>query len=69
MFDQLIRELRGLQGTTQIPVTLEIDDHGYLDRQCPAAECRDVFKILYEDWVAIVSDEVVYCPRNRAGKP
>ena len=65
MFDQLIRELRGLQGTTQIPVTLEIDDHGYLDRQCPAAECRDVFKILYEDWVAIVSDEVVYCPRCR----
>ena len=49
----------------QIPVNFEIDDNGYLDRQCPSAECGGHFKILYEDWVAIVSDEVVYCPRCR----
>ena len=65
MFDHVIRELRGLQGTVQIPVNFEIDDNGYLDRQCPSAECGGHFKILYEDWVAIVSDEVVYCPRCR----
>ena len=65
MFDHVIRELRGLQGTVQIPVNFEIDDNGYLDRQCPSAECGGHFKILYEDWVVIVSDEVVYCPRCR----
>ena len=65
MFDQLIRELRDLQGTVQIPIELEIDDQGYLDRQCPSIECGNQFKILLEDWVAVVSDEVVYCPRCR----
>ena len=63
MFDQLIRELLDLQGTVQIPIELEIDDQGYLDRQCPSIECGNQFKILLDDWVAVVSDEVVYCPR------
>ena len=65
MFDHVIRELQGLQGSVQIPVDFEIDDRGYLDRQCPSAECGDHFKILYEDWATIVSDDVVYCPRCR----
>ena len=42
MFDHVIRELRGLQGTVQIPVNFEIDDNGYLDRQCPSAECGGI---------------------------
>ena len=66
MFDHVIRELQGLQGSVQIPVNFEIDDRGYLDRQSPSAECGDHFKILYEDWATIVSDDVVYCPSTQS---
>ena len=63
MFEDLIRELRNMGGVTQIRVQLEIDDKGYFDRHCPAAACGSSFKVAFEDWENIVSDESVFCPR------
>ncbi len=34
MFDKLLRDLKKLQQGVSIPITLPLDDDGYLDRQC-----------------------------------
>ena len=62
MFEEILRELRGLENGVEIPITLEIDDQGYLDRDCPSEDCGATFKVLFKDWREIVTDEVVYCP-------
>lgn len=61
MFDHLQRELRRLERGVSVPVSLPLDDQGYLDRQCPSDECRGQFKVLFEDWREKVSDNVVFC--------
>ena len=53
MFDHLLRELRNMQGISEISIELEIDDKGYLDRACPSKECGASFKVYYEDWKAV----------------
>ena len=63
MFDHLLRELRNMQGISEISIELEIDDKGYFDRACPSKECGASFKVYYEDWKAVDPDEAVYCPR------
>lgn len=45
-----------------IPITLNSDEKGYFDRQCPNKKCEFVFKVFIEDWKENVSDEHVYCP-------
>lgn len=45
-----------------IPVTLNSDEKGYFDRECPNEECLYTFKILMKDWKEKVSDEEVHCP-------
>lgn len=65
MFDDVLRELRRLEGGVKVQVNLEIDDNGYLDRLCPSEECDTHFKVMFEDWRNIVRDEVVYCPLCR----
>lgn len=45
-----------------IPISINADEKGYYDRQCPNNDCEFVFKIKAEDWKEKVSDEVVYCP-------
>jgi hypothetical protein len=61
MFKELIRELKRLQGTHQIPISVPTDAEGYLDRQCPSSECRFEFKIHEADWKEKVSDQEVFC--------
>ena len=65
MFDDAMRELRRMERGVQIPIDLETDDNGYLDRLCPSDGCGTHFKIMFEDWRDIVRDEVVYCPLCR----
>lgn len=48
-----------------MPVELELDDNGYLDRACPSVECRANFKVHFEDWRDVVRDEEVFCPLCR----
>ena len=63
MFDHLYRELSDMQGTMQLAIQIEIDERGYLDRSCPSSDCSAAFKIRFDDWETIVSDDSVYCPR------
>lgn len=62
MFDDVIRRLQSLEGGVSIPIQLELDEAGFLDRKCHNAECGADFKVLFEDWRDKVADEVVYCP-------
>jgi hypothetical protein len=64
MFDHLIRALQGLEGTHEISVPMEIeaDPNGFIDRECPNQECLFPFKVHEEDWKNIVRDEEVFCP-------
>lgn len=62
MFDELIRELRHLEGTHQVSVTISSDTERYLDRECPSSECLSQFKVHEDDWRDKVHDEEVFCP-------
>ena len=62
MFDDVIRDLNHLEHGVQISIEIPIDDEGYLDRQCPHAECRQEFKVLMVDWKEKVPDKKAYCP-------
>lgn len=65
MFDDVIRKLRQLERGVQVPIKLELDDNGYLDRACPFDECGTHFKVQFDDWRDIVRDEEVFCPLCR----
>jgi hypothetical protein len=62
VFDELMRELRRLEGSHKIPVSIPSDADGYFDRECPSAECQFEFKVHEEDWRDKVRDEEVFCP-------
>lgn len=65
MFNKVQRELKTLERGVRIPITLPLDDEGYLDRICPAVSCQAEFKVLFQDWREKVRDEQVYCPTCR----
>ncbi|MFC1905216.1 hypothetical protein ACFLXL_00210 [Chloroflexota bacterium] len=69
MFDKTLRELRRLKDGVRVSVNLPLDEKNYLDRRCPAEVCAAYFKVLFEDWLNLVRDEIVYCPicRYKAG--
>lgn len=69
MFDKLLRDLKRLEQGVSIPITLPLDDDGYLDRQCSAEDCQKVFKVLFEDWRDKVRDEQVFCSICRFEAP
>ena len=62
MFDELIRELRRLEGGCRVHVSVSSDSDGYIDRECPSAECLFKFKVHEDDWRVKVRDEEVFCP-------
>lgn len=61
MFDELMREVRRLDGN-RISVTMPADLDGYFDRECPSGECRFQFKVHQDDWAGKVRAEEVFCP-------
>lgn len=61
MFERLIRELRNLEGTQSVPVSIPSDADGYSDRECPSTECLSQFKVHEDDWREKVSDDKVFC--------
>ncbi len=63
MFAQLIRELNRMQGPIQLTTSVEIDDKGYLDRSCPSDECGERFKVAFEEWQSLVTEQSMWCPR------
>lgn len=65
MFDDVRRKLRKLERGMRVPIQLELDENGYLDRVCSSDECATHFKVLFDDWRDIVRDEKVFCPLCR----
>ncbi|WP_031445862.1 hypothetical protein [Arenibacter algicola] len=63
MFEKLLKELDKIQKEGKVSVTINADDKGYLDKECPNEECLYRFKVYEEDWVNKVSDEEVFCPK------
>jgi uncharacterized Zn finger protein (UPF0148 family) len=61
MFENLLRELRALDGQ-QVTVSINADEKGYVDKECPATNCEFLFKINEQDWKHICRDEAVWCP-------
>lgn len=61
MFDELLRELKQLDGRQTISVSLPSDGDGYFERECPAADCQCQFKVHEDDWRDKVRDEEVFC--------
>ncbi|OJV52814.1 MAG: hypothetical protein BGO31_03390 [Bacteroidetes bacterium 43-16] len=68
MFENLLKQLQELQNQ-KINVPIDLDDEGYLDRECPKETCLYQFKVLGEDWSKLSDDASVYCPscRHEAG--
>ncbi len=62
MFDDLKREFEKLERGVQVPVQLEPDDAGYLDRCCPSDDCSTSFKVHFDDWRDKVRDDQMFCP-------
>jgi hypothetical protein len=61
MFDDLLRQLDRIPKKESIPISLSLDDEGYLDRRCPGPECGAAFKVLFTDWRVKVPDERCWC--------
>lgn len=62
MFEELIREVRRLERSHKISVSIPSDADGYSDRECPSSECQFGFKVHEDDWRDKVRDEEVFCP-------
>lgn len=61
MFDELRRALRRLENVQQVSVSLQCDEDGYFDRECPSEECTFLFKVHFDDWGEKVGEEAG-CP-------
>jgi len=46
----------------EIKVPIEPDKEGYLDKECPNADCQSLFKVHQEDWDTLVKGEGMFCP-------
>jgi hypothetical protein len=62
VFEDVMRKLRQLERGIQVPIDLELDDNGYLDRVCPSEDCGTNFKVKFEDWRNIVREDEGFCP-------
>lgn len=45
----------------EIPVFIQPDENGYIDRECPNENCQYIYKVLMKDWEEKISEEV-HCP-------
>lgn len=46
-----------------LEISLEFDEKGYFDRECPNDDCLYQFKILGNDYNEKLKEEVLYCPQ------
>lgn len=69
MFENLMKTLKKIEQTKQVSIPIEVDDKGYIDKQCPSEECEFIFKVNEDDWRDVVKDESVWCPFCRHEAP
>lgn len=62
MFEKLIREMKKLERPRTFSISMPLDEQGFFDRQCANRECRQCFKVKFDDWKDKVRDEQVFCP-------
>jgi len=67
MFENILRELGNLDGEMELKFDIELDEEGYIDKECPEEECMFQFKVLGQDWTDLFRDEEVFCPM--CGRP
>lgn len=65
MFEEVLRRLEQLNRGVKISIGLPLDGKGYLDRQCPSAECKRHLKVMYEDWRDKIDERRAFCPHCR----
>lgn len=58
MFEDILRELERLEGGMELKFDIELDEEGYIDKECPNEECMFQFKVLGQD----LTDHEVFCP-------
>jgi len=68
MFEDLIKEMEKMNRKS-VSVPISSDEKGYVDKQCPSAECEFIFKVNGEDWSNVFKDEAVWCPLCRHEEP
>jgi predicted RNA-binding Zn-ribbon protein involved in translation (DUF1610 family) len=68
MFDDALRTLKNLDRQS-ISISIQTDERGYIDKQCPYEDCEFLFKVHAEDWTNIFRDEAVWCPMCRHQAP
>lgn len=61
MFEKLRRRLHQLQ-ENGLKIPFEIDEKGYIDKECPVKDCLYLFKVNADDWREKFSDDAVFCP-------
>lgn len=66
MFEDVLKKLKSLQS---VSISLEADEKGYIDKQCPSEDCEFLFKVHADDWTNIFKDEAVWCPMCRHEAP
>ena len=64
MFDKLLRTLTEFERPQKlsVPMKIEPDADGYIDKECPSEVCGFSFKVGEEDWRDKVRNEEVFCP-------
>jgi len=59
MFEDAIKALESLNS---VSITIEEDEKGYIDKQCPAEGCEFIFKLHKEHLETVVSNDNMFCP-------
>lgn len=69
MLEKTARMLDRLGDTIEYSMPINLDEEGYIDKECPNEKCLSKFKVFGEDWKNLVSDEKVFCPFCRYEAP
>lgn len=62
MFEEMLKTLKKLGNSVYYETSIEVDEDGYIDKECPNDKCLSKFKVKADDWCNLVSDEEVHCP-------
>ena len=62
MFSNTFQTLKELESGYEYSTQIELDEEGYIDKECPNKDCLSKFKVLAKDWEDKFSNDAVYCP-------
>jgi len=66
MFEDAIKALESLNS---VPIPIEEDEKGYIDKQCPSESCEFIFKLHKDHLETVESNDNVFCPFCRHEAP